>query len=369
MLSNYMGILTLNENDENMKSLTRKRMLASVPIGGRYRIIDFILSNMVNSGIVNVGVLTQMRARSLIDHLYSGKPWDLDRKINGLFILNFATPNSNFSDVEILKNNLEFLYRSKQEYVILSPSYMVCNIDYIEAAKAHEESNADITVIYKKIDDATTHFINCDTLNIGENNKVLSVGKNIGKEDNLNISMEMFILKKSFLLNMLYECIKTGYYTNIKDYLYRNTSNFKVNSYEFTGYLECINSINTYYKTNMDLLNLKVNKDLFFNNGLIYTKVMDEAPTKFSSSSKVSNSLIANGCLIHGNIENSVISRRVSVHKGAQIKNCIIMQNCTIKEDAHLENVIIDKNVTIDEGKELLGDLEIPLVIEKKNLY
>lgn len=166
MLSNYMAILNLNENEDNIKSLTKNRLIASIPVAGRYRIVDFALSNLINSGVRNVGIFTQSKARSLIDHIGSGKPWDLDRKINGLFIFNFGERNSYLSDVEMIKNNMEYIYRSKQDKVILCSSSMICNIDYNEAAKFHEESGKDITIIYKKIKSSNNYFRDCNILNI-----------------------------------------------------------------------------------------------------------------------------------------------------------------------------------------------------------
>lgn len=380
MLSNYMGILNLNENEDNIKSLTKNRLIASIPIAGRYRIIDFVLSNLINSGIRNVGIFTQSKARSLIDHIGSGKPWDLDRKINGLFIFNFGERNSYLSDVEMIKNNMEYIYRSKQDKVILCSSSMICNIDYQEAAKLHEESGRDITIIYKKVKSSNNYFRNCNILNINNDNSVISVGKNIKVTElynrkNLisdgyeNISMETFILDKDTLINILNNCIKTGYWADLKDCIYNNITDLNVNAYEFKGYLSYVNSINSYYKANMDMLNLDVSKELFFNNGLIYTKIMDESPTKHFSTANVSNSLIANGCLIKGNVTNSVLSRRIQIDEGAEVNNCIIMQGCHIKSNAKLSNVIIDKDNIIDRNKELKGDTDFPLVIEKKSLH
>jgi glucose-1-phosphate adenylyltransferase len=369
MLKNYMGIVNLTENDANIKSLAHKRSLASIPMAGRYRIIDFVLSNMVNSGIQKVGIFTQSNSRSLMDHLGSGKPWDLDRKINGLFVFNFGKTDSYFNDVEAFKNNMEYFYNSDQENIILSPSYMVCNINYEDAVKCHEESGSDITVIYKKVDNGTKSFLECDILNIDENNRVTSVGKNMAIEDEHNISMEMFIMKKEIFLKLIYKAVETGLYKTIKDAIYNSVKELYINTYKFDGYLECINSIDSYYKANMDMLDLKTTKELFFNNGLIYTKVKDEAPTKYSEECNVSNCLIANGSIIEGEVENSIISRRVKIQKGAQVRNCIIMQNCVIGENTKLTNIIIDKNVTIESGTELKGDKEFPLIIEKKAIF
>lgn len=366
MLKNYIGILTLNEQEDNIKSLTKTRPIASIPIGGRYRIIDFVLSNMVNSGIHNVGIFANTKSRSLVDHLGSGKSWDLDRKLNGLFLFNFTSDRARVSDIDVLSDNIEYIYRTKQEYVIISPSYMVCNIDYNEAAKYHEESGSDITLLYKKTNNGKRHYVNCSTLYINEENRVLSIGKNIGAEDKLNISMEMFIMKKSTLITILNKCIQTGSHNSIKAAIYNSTSELKINAYEFKGYLQCVNSVKNYYKASMDMLNAKVTKELFFNNGLIFTKGKDEAPTKYFNGAKVNNALISNGCILKGGIENSIISRRVIVHEGAEIKNCIIFQNCEIKKGCKLTNVIIDKNTIISENTILRGDEEFPVVIEKK---
>jgi glucose-1-phosphate adenylyltransferase len=369
MLSNYMGILNLNESETNIISLTKNRPLAAIPIAARYRIIDFALSNMVNSGLRNIGIFTQSKSRSLVDHLGSGKPWDLDRRLNGLFVFNFGIANISLNDAEMLWNNMEYIYRSKEKNVILAPSYMIGNIDYIDAVKYHEEQKQDITILYKGIDNGTKSFLNCDVLNIDENNSVLSVGKNIGAYDSLNISMEMFIMKKDLLISLIHKCIQTGSYSTIKDAIYKNLKNLKVTAYRFKGYLQCVNSISAYYKTNMDMLNLKTTKELFFSNGPIYTKIKDEPPTKYSDESKVKNSIIADGCIIEGVIENSVISRGVTVRKGAEIRNSIILQNCEIKENSKLLNIIMDKNVIIEKGKQLNGDEEFPLVIEKRALF
>jgi glucose-1-phosphate adenylyltransferase len=365
MLKDYMGIILLNEDEDNIRRLTKNRPLASIPFGGRYRIIDFVLSNLVNSGMTNIGIFTDGKTRSLMDHLGSGKPWDLDRKINGLFIFNFGYSGKYINEIETLKNNIEYLYKSKESYAIVCSSYMVCNIDYKVAAAYHEKSMADVTIIYKSISNGKTNFINCDVLNL-EDDKVLTVGNNIGTDDINNISMEMFIMKKEVLINLVLQCIKTGHYNSIKEAIYKRLGNLNLNAYKFDGYLSCINTIKSYYKTNMDLLDLRISSELFSENGTIFTKPQDEPPTKYTEGSKTENSLVANGCIIEGTVKNSIIFRKVKIHKDAEIKNCIIMQNCEIRSGAKLANIVIDKSVVIEEGKELKGDMEIPLVVERR---
>lgn len=357
----------INEKEDNIKDLTKTRPIATIPIGGRYRIIDFVLSNMINSGIYNIGVFANTKSRSLVDHLGSGKPWDLDRKTNGLFLFNFTSEKYHLRDIDVINDNMEYINRTKQDYVIISSSYMVCNINYSEAAKYHETSGAEITLLYKKINDGKENFVNRSTVYINEENKVLSIGKNIGVEDKLNISMEMFIMKKSTLINIINKCVQTGYHNSIKEAVYKSVSELNINAYEFKGYIQCIDSTKSYFRTSMDMLHSKITKELFFNNGLIYTKSKDEAPTKYFSGSKVNNSLISNGCILKGSVANSIISRRVMVHEGAEVNNCIIFENCEIKKGCKLSNVIIDKNTIIKENTILKGDANVPVVVGKSN--
>lgn len=170
----------------------------------------------------NIGLLVPFNSRSLADHLGSGKSWDLNRKMAGLFVFNFGVMSSNTSDIEILKANFEYLYRSKNEYVILSSSNMICNIDYKRAAQYYEASGADITVIYKRTDDGKNNFVNCHMLNIDNNGKVLSIGENIGTENNLNISMDMFILKKDILIEIEKKCVQLGSWDSLRAWIYND---------------------------------------------------------------------------------------------------------------------------------------------------
>lgn len=368
MLNDYMGILNLNESERNIRSLTVNRPIASIPIYGRYRVIDFILSDMINCGINNVGIFIESNSRSLMDHVSNGKPWDLDRKIGGLFIFNFSMNNPYNNDVAMFKNNMEYLYRSQKNNVIMASSYMICNIDLEKAARVHEEQKNDITIVYKKVKNDGESFLNCDVLNLDSSGRVISVGKNSGGHNEANICTEIFIMNKKKLINIIYECFQTGYYSTIKKFIYRNLNKLKVGGYEFNGYLQCINSIRAYYKANMDVLKPDVRKELFFNNDRIYTKSKDMPPTKYSNKSSVSNSLVASGCIINGKVSNSIISRNVVIEDGAVIDNSIILQRCHIGKNVKLNKVILDKNVIVHDNKQLTGDDKYPLVIEKRNI-
>ncbi|MBC2578733.1 glucose-1-phosphate adenylyltransferase subunit GlgD [Clostridium sp. DJ247] len=365
MLKSCLGIINLDENEDKIRELTRNRPLASIPIAGRYRVIDFMLSNLANAGIQNIGIFCKMQSRSLMEHLNNGRPWGLNRKTNALRFFNFTITDPYIDDITNFANNIEYLYRATQKYVIFAPSYMICNIDFREILKKHIESGSNITMVYKKVDNAEENFYGCDALNIDENGTVLGVGKNVGNKKNANIGMGIYIMKKELLIHIINECVSTGCYKKVKSYIYNSLDKLKVRSHEFNGYLACLNSLKSYYKASMDLLDNNINKELFSQERPLYTRNNDEAPAKYSNDCVVKNSIVANGCSIEGTVENSIIFRKVKVSKGAVLKNCVILQNCIIGENAKLYNIITDKYVNIGYNKELRGDITTPLVVEK----
>jgi glucose-1-phosphate adenylyltransferase len=368
-MHDIMGIISLSEDETAMRDIAKNRPIGAIPIAGRYRVIDFILSNMVNIGIHNVSIFTQGKSRSIVEHLGHGKEWDLDRKKDGLFIFNpyFNPVDSTFhkGDIKNFKDQLEYIKCSKQKYVILSRSYMICNVDLLEAFKYHKESHSDITILYKKVQNEKDKFLNCDALNINDEGKVISIGRNIGKESNLNVSMEMYILKKDLFVEIIENTISKGETMFLKEAMYLQVRRLHVNGFAFDGYLGCINSIENYYRVNMELLDVEISKELFYKNGYIYTNVKDEPPTKYTETANATNSMVASGCIIEGNIERCVISRRVKIGKDAIVKDCVIMQKCIIEDGAVLQHVILDKNIEISSGIVLCGSHKKPMVIMK----
>lgn len=365
-MNNCLGIINLDENESRMGELTRKRCLASVPLAARYRVIDFILSNMTNSGIECIGIFAKNKSRSLMDHLTNGRPWDLHRKKDGLKVFNFGDEDPSYDDVHNFADNIEFVKNSNKKYVLLSPSYMVCNINLDKVLKYHEKSGNDVTMVYKNINNAKTQFTDCDVLNI-EKNKVISIGENIGQEDNANVNMEIYLMRTDLFINIINESIKSGMYRKIKHYIHSNLKNLEVGTYEFNGYLSCINSLKSYYDCNMSFLNDEVNKEVFCKERPIYTKPKDEGPTQFTTCSDVRNSIIANGCYIEGEVKNSVIARRVHIGKNVKIKNSIILQSAIVEDGCELENVIADKKISIEENERCIGSKNCPIVMIRRN--
>ena len=369
MIKDYMAVVNLSENENDIRSLTTNRPIASIPIASRFRVVDFILSNIVNSGITNVGIFSATNSRSLVDHIGDGKPWDLNRKNDGVFLFNHGLDDLVNYDSRLLKNNMEYLFRSKSNNVVLTSSYMVANIDIADVIKNHEKSGCDVTAVYTEVEDADKNFQNCYTFDIDEKSgRVSDVGKNIGFSKKANICMEIFILKKELLINLLYKNAHSLKHSNLYNAIFDQLSEISVNAYRFEGYVACINSISSYYHANMDMIKFDVKDELFGNERTIYTKIKDEPPTIYVKGSKAANSLIADGCIIKGSVKNSVIGRFVQIDEGAEVENCILLQNVHVGKGAKLNNVIVDKNVTIKEGAELKGNAAFPLVIEKKNL-
>lgn len=363
-MNNFLGIINLDEDERNMGELVKKRNLAATPILARYRVIDFVLSNMTNSGIENINIFVKKNSRALVDHLKNGRPWDLHRR-NGLRLFNFSNEDPAYDDIHAFADNLEFLKNSNKKYVLLAPSYMICNIDYTKVIKEHERLGNDITLVYKKTNKAKEFFVNCDVLNINENRKLVSVEKNTGSASNKNISMEMYIMSTDLFIDIVLKSIRNGLYKKVKEYISKNVDKLNIRCYEFEGYVACVNSLNSYYKINMELLNKKIRNELFDKDRPILTKTKDEGPTIYTDDSEVKNSIIANGCYIEGEVKNSIIGRRVHIKKGCKIEDSIILQNSDINKNVRLSNVITDKGAKVEEFECFIGAQDKPVVIGK----
>ncbi|MDD3172417.1 MAG: glucose-1-phosphate adenylyltransferase subunit GlgD [Herbinix sp.] len=365
-----MGIIYTGESNISLREITLRRSVAALPFGGRYRVIDFTLSNMINSGIINVGLITQNNYHSLMDHLDSGKQWDLDRKSGGLFILPPYVSSDNTGwyrgEIDAYHSNMSYIRRSPQKYVVISGSSMVCNLTYDDAMEFHKDNMADITVIYKQEKNTTKKELSRHTLiRTDEQNRIWDIEVKPATPMSDKISMEMYILDKKLFEYLIEECVARGQYDLNKDIFIKNKEKLRILGYPYNGYLAKIDSIHSYFKHNMELFDLDNHYELFHHAGPVYTKVKDEVPAKYGDNSIVENSLVADGCIVEGSIENCVLFRGVKVAKGAVVKNSIIMQETEIQEKAVLENVILDKEVIIRKGKQLIGQESYPVVIRK----
>lgn len=367
-MGNVLGLVFANMHDTTLGDMTKNRTMGSVMFGGRYRLIDFPLSNMVNSGISEVGVITKSNYQSLLDHLGSAREWDLARKKGGLYILPpFGNVESTLyrGRIEALYGAMSFIKHSRAKYVILSDCDVVTNIDYKPIVAAHIESGADITAVahtgvYSSDDIKTSTVFNVDA-----DKNVTSVLINPDISGTCTTSLNVFVMSMDFLIETVNDAMARGNVSFERNILQEKCRELKIKIYEYDNYFSKLNSPESYFKSNMSLLEPENARKLFVPKRSIYTKVSDNAPVKYDLDSKVSNSLIADGCIIEGEVENSVLFRGVKVGKGAKVKNCILMQGTVVGDNAELSYLITDKNVSICENHILTSSPQYPMYVGK----
>ncbi len=362
-----VGIIFSNIHDHKVPELARIRTLGSIPFAGRYRLIDFPLSNMVNSGIDTVGIITKSNYQSLMDHVGSGKDWDLARKDGGVIMLppfgDLGNDSLYTSRLEALKGVTNFLFRADEEYVVMTDCDNVCRINYNDVIESHIRHHADITLVYKHVESSESDEIVTDfKLKDG---RIVGVNKNIPvNKGNLNVFINIFVMKKSLLQNIVMDSISHNKHHFMADVISENLDSLKIMGYEHKGFYAGITSLQAYYDSNLRVLDMK-NRNELFGDRSVFTKVRDSAPTKYGNSAIVKNSMIADGCIIEGEVENSIIFRNVKVARGAVVKNSIIMQNTILGENCTLNCIITDKNVVIRDKKILSGSENHPFYIGK----
>ncbi|WP_083413175.1 GlgC family sugar phosphate nucleotidyltransferase [Bacillus massilinigeriensis] len=332
MKNSLLGVIDATANHKGLQELTIHRSPAAVPFGGRYRLVDFILSNMVNSDIRSVAIFPKFQYRSLMDHLGSGKNWDLNRKRDGLFFFpspSLDYPVTGLGSLDHFAANIDFFMRSEQEYTIVANACTIFNMDFKPVLECHIEAGCDITAIRKD-----------------------------------GVSLDIFLLKTSLLKELILTRHETSY-LSIRDVATDPNSPFTLCSYHYDGFASMIDTVEKYYEASMDLFLPKIWSELFAMERPILTKVKDEPPTRYAEGASVKNAMIANGCLIEGTVENSIIARSVRIGKNSIVKNCIIMQKTKVEESCILEGAILDKDVIVERGAHIKNSGPMPFVIRK----
>ena len=364
-----VGIIFANVHDSLIPELSRIRTIGSIPFGGRYRLIDFPLSNMVNSGIDTVGIITKNNYQSLMDHVGSGKDWDLARKDGGLIFLppfgDLGNNRLHTTRLEALKGITNFLERADEDYVVMTDCDNVCRINYNDMIEEHIKNHADVTLCYKKIKSSEFTGHSENALRI-ENNRVTKVDYRFIDNDaeEVNVFTNVFVMKRTLLINIVKDSIAHNIHHLMGDVIAANVNSMKIMAFEHKGFYAGINSLQAYYNSNMSILN-ESNRNELFGDRSVFTKIRDSAPTKYGNSAVVKNSMIADGCIIEGQVENSIIFRNVKVARGAVVKNSIVMQNTVLGENSSLNCIIADKNVVIRDKKVLSGCENHPFYIPK----
>lgn len=372
--ANALGIIFPNSYDGLVPELVGERLMASIPFAGRYRMVDFILSSMVNCGIDNISIVVRKNYHSLMDHLGSGREWDLTRKNGGLSIFPPYSENSikvYNGRVEAIASILGFLKQQKEQYVFLADTNIAVNFDFNKLLDAHIASGADITVTYNESEipeasmnaPATASDLYY-TMDI-DNGRITKMYINSKEPGVQNMAMNIYVMNRTLLIDLITSAFVRGLTYFERDIISSHLDTLNVQAFRYEGYFARINDMKSYFNENMKLLD-DANLDALFSGNPIYTKIRDDNPTRYIEGAKVKNIMAADGCVIEGEVENSILFRGVKVAKGAKVKNCVLMQDTVVEAGANVEYVISDKNVTITEGKELKGSDTFPVFVAKR---
>ena len=368
-----LGIIFPNSYDSLVPELVTERLMASIPFASRYRMCDFMISSMVHCGIDNISILVRKNYHSLMDHLGSGREWDLTRKNGGLNIVPpYAQKQVKVYEgrIEALESIRGYLKKQTEKYVIMTDSNIAVNFDFNDLLHAHIESGADATVVYRKqeipkplIKQSTEALDQYYALGVNGDH-VSKIYINPTEKGEMNFCLNIYVVERELLIRMIDDAFVHGYTSFVRDILERQIEHLDVRGYCYDGYVAEIHDMKSYFEENMKLLE-EENLNALFSGNQIYTKIRDDNPTRYINGSKAKNVMVADGCVIEGEVENSILFRGVHIGKGAKVKNCVLMQDTVVEDIASVEYVITDKDVTITEGKSLTGNDSFQVFVAK----
>lgn len=368
-----LGIIFPNSYDSLVPELVTERLMASIPFASRYRMCDFMISSMVHCGIDNISILVRKNYHSLMDHLGSGREWDLTRKNGGLNIVPpYAQKQVKMYEgsIEALESIRGYLKKQNEKYVIMTDSNIAVNFDFNDLLHAHVKSGADATVVYRKQEIPKTLLrTSTETVDmyyaLGINgDHVSKIYVNPTERGEMNFCLNIYVMERELLIRMIDDAYVHGYTNFVRDILERQIEHLDVRGYCYDGYVAQILDMKSYFEENMKLLE-EENLNALFSGNQIYTKIRDDNPTRYINGSKAKNVMVADGCVIEGEVENSILFRGVHIGKGAKVKNCVLMQDTVVEDNASVEYVITDKDVTITEGKSLTGNDSFQVFVAK----
>ena len=366
-----LAVIFANSYDALIPEMVSERLMASIPFAGRYRLCDFLISSMVHSGIDNISLIVKKNYHSLMDHLGAGREWDLTRKRGGLNIVPpFAERSVKLYSgrVDALDSILNWLEAQKERYVILSDSYIAMNFDFNKLIDAHVKSGADVTMVYNRA--AIPEGARSDnyTIRLDDNDRVVEILSNDYRIGEQNLAMNIYVIERESLIHLIHDASVRGLVYFERDILAHNVNILNIHALEYTGYVAHVCDMKSYFDENLKLIDEKNLNALFPKKNPVYTKIRDDNPTRYVTGSSVSNSLLADGCVIEGTVENCVLFRGVKVKKGAVVKNCVLMQDTVVEPGAELDCVVTDKNVRITAEKKLSGTKSFPVYVQKNHI-
>ncbi len=369
------GLIFANIHDQSIPELTRVRSTASIPFGCRYRLVDFTLSNMVNSGINRVGLVTHHNYQSLLDHIGSGKDWDLAHRSGGIKLIppNITAFDANASDrlynhrLQALLSAQSFIEHCSVDHFVLSDCDIICNIDLSKVLETHAESGADITFVTKQVDAAGMHLAEqVSVIKADDDGRVVDFTTCTPRSGIINLYTNIMVVSRPYLLTVLANATARGYTSFSKDVIIPSLKSADYRVYDYDGWYAYIGSLEGYFAASMAMLTQEAREGIFgINSRPILTKLRNSAPTAYKEGAHVENSFIADGCVIEGTVENSIIFRGVKIGRGTVVKNSILLQDTYTGSDVYLNCVITDKNVVIRDGRHLSGHETMPFFVGK----
>ena len=367
-----IGIILAGGNNKMMKELSNKRAIAAMPVAGSYRSIDFALSNMSNSKIQKVAVITQYNARSLNEHLSSSKWWDFGRKQGGLFVFTpTITADSSYwyrGTADSLYQNLQFLKSSHEPYVVIASGDGIYKLDYGKVLEYHIEKKADITMVVKKLEDRS-EINRFGVVSMTEEGRVTEIDEKPLETNLSTVSTGIYIIRRRLLIELIEKAAEEDRHDFVRDILVRYKNLKKIYAYKLDTYWSNISTVNSYYKTNMDFLKKDVRNYFFKQYPDIYTKVEDLPPAKYNFGAEVRNSLVSSGCIVNGCVENSVLFKKIYIGNNSVVKNCIILNDVYIGDNSYLENCIVESGSTIKANSRYVGEGDPIIVVEDNQIY
>lgn len=362
------GIVNSSSKNIRVEGLEDYRPIGAFSFLGRYRVVDFPISNLSNSGIDRIQVYVQEKPRTLVAHIGTGRHYNINSKSGKLQILFSDTAKRNDiynTDISAYYENLECIEAMHHEYVVITPDYMVYSADFSTLIEQHIDSGADITLLYHSVDNAKEAYLNCNILNLNKQKGVLSIEPNHGNAKSRNIFMDTYIMKKDLLVDLIKKARATSSAFTLTDIINELHNDLDVRGISHRGFFASITDFQSYYDANMDLINIKTAQTLFDSEWPIYTRTNDSCPTHYYDTAEIRNSVVSNGCQVEGTIENSILGRGCIIHKGAVIKNSVILAGAEIGEGVHVENQVVDKLTKILHVKEVVSEPAFPGYIKR----
>ena len=365
------GIITSSGNHIYVEGMQDYRSIGAFSFLGRYRAIDFPMSNMSNSGIEHVSVLMSNNPRSLVEHLGSGRHYNINSKrgkVQLLFTEGSAATSFYNTNMTGFAQNIESIQKAPAEYVVIAPGYMIYTQDYDKLLDKHIELGCDITLLYHSVETANEDFLNCDVLSLNRQKGVDAIAKNRGAEASAKVFMDTYVMKKSLFLELISKARSISSMYTLAQIVNKCCSELDVRGIEHEGYFATLTDFKSVYKANMSLIDYKTAKTLFNKNWPVYTRTSDSCPTQYCEEAEIKSSVVSNGCLIQGYLENCVVGRGCTIGKDCVIKNCVISSDVIIADGTHLENLIVDKHARVLHTKEIVADPENPGYVKRGDI-